>query len=48
MNLDLADVKPSVVSWLIVGIMAVTFIVLAKYLVNHYPVTGLTEIINSV
>lgn len=48
MNLDFADVKPSLFSWLIVGLMAVTFIVTAKYLVNRYPVGGLTDLINAV
>jgi hypothetical protein len=42
MNFDMADVKPSVVSWMIVGIMAVTFIVFMKYLTAKYPVPGLT------
>lgn len=48
MLLDFADVKPSFWSWLIVGLMAVTFIVFAKWLFNKYPVTGLTDVINSV
>lgn len=39
---DLADVKPSALSFLTVGIMAVIFIILFKYLVNTYdnPVTA--------
>jgi hypothetical protein len=48
MTLDFADVKPSVVSWLIVGLMATTFIVFLKFLVNRYPVAGITEVINAV
>lgn len=48
MFLDLADVKPSAVSWLIVGIMAVTFIVFSKWLLNRYPVQGLTDFVNAV
>lgn len=36
MEFDLADVKPSVLSWLIVGVMAVTFIVFAKFAVNKW------------
>jgi hypothetical protein len=48
MDLDFADVKPSVISWLIVGLMAVTFIVLLKYAVQKFPVPGLSEVILSV
>lgn len=48
MNLDFADVKPSLVSWLIVGLMAVTFIAFAKWLVAKYPISGVSEIINAV
>lgn len=48
MDLDFADVKPSLVSWLVVGLMAVTFIVVAKFLTTRWPVKGLTEIIQSV
>jgi hypothetical protein len=47
MSFDFADVKPSLVSWLIVGLMATTFIVVAKWLVNKYPIAGVTEIINA-
>lgn len=36
MNLDFSDLKPSLYSWFMTGIMAVTFIVLAKYLANQY------------
>lgn len=48
MGFDFADVKPSVVSWLIVGLMAVTFIVFMKWVLMRYPVTGLSDIIQSV
>lgn len=47
MNLDFADVKPSVLSWLIVGLMAVTFIAFAKFVMAKYPIPGLSEVINS-
>lgn len=36
MEFDLADVKPSVLSWFIVGLMAITFIVFAKFAVNRW------------
>lgn len=35
-ELNLSDVRPSVISFLVVGVMAITFIVLAKYVVNTY------------
>lgn len=48
MELDFADVKPSVVSWLIVGLMATTFIVLFKWLIHRYPIPGVTEVVNTI
>lgn len=47
-KIDFADVRPSIVSWLIVGLMAVTFIVFAKFVTTRWPVKGLTEVIQSV
>lgn len=44
LDLDFSDVKPSLISWVIVGLMATTFIVGMKYLFTRYPVRGLTEI----
>ena len=43
MEVDMADVKPTLLSWVTVGIMAVTFIVFMKYLTSKYPVPGLTQ-----
>jgi hypothetical protein len=37
LGFDFADVKPSVFNWIIIGLMAVTFIALMKFLVVHYP-----------
>ena len=42
MEVDMADVKPTFLSWVTVGIMAVTFIVLMKYVTTKYPVPGVT------
>jgi hypothetical protein len=47
-ELDMADVKPSLLSWVVVGLMAVTFIAVAKWVLNRWTVPGLTELINSV
>lgn len=40
-ELDMSDVKPSVLNLVIVGLMAMVFIALAKYAVNTFdnPVT---------
>lgn len=39
-----ANVKPSVVSWLVIGISAATFIVVFKWLMSQRPVPGLSDI----
>lgn len=35
-GLDMSDVKPSIVSFLVVGLMAVAFIALAKFTVAQF------------
>jgi riboflavin transporter FmnP len=47
-DLDFADVKPSLINWLIVGFSAATFIVFMKWLLNRRPVPGLTEFVNAI
>ncbi len=47
-DLDMADVKPSVLSWIVVGLMAVTFIAVVKYATTKWYVPGLTEVVNAV
>ncbi len=41
-GLDFADVKPSVLSWATVGIMATTFIVLMKFILAKWPIGPLS------
>jgi len=48
MDFTMADVKPSVLSWTIVTLMAVTGIVLLKWAMSKWPVKGLADIINAV
>ncbi len=48
MNVDFADIKPSVLNWVIVGLMATTFIVFFKWFLSRYPITGLTDVMNAV
>lgn len=47
-TLDMADVKPTVLSFLEVGIMAVLFIVLFKAVANRFRIPGLTDLANAV
>jgi hypothetical protein len=46
--LDFANVYPSVLNWGVVGLMAITFIALAKYVLALFPIPGVTEIVTSI
>ena len=46
-GLNFAEVKPSLINWLIIGFMAVTFIVFAKWALNKWAVPGLTPLVNA-
>lgn len=35
-------------NWLLVGVMAVLFIVVAKVIFTKYPVSGISDVINAV
>lgn len=48
MKLAMGGVLPSVLNWMIVGLLAVTFIVAGKYLTTKYPVPGLSAIFAAV
>jgi hypothetical protein len=51
LDMDFAEVLPSPVSWFTVGIMAITFIVFAKWVVNQWsnPVTDAVKtVVNAV
>jgi hypothetical protein len=45
---DFANVMPSVGSWLIVGMMAVTFIAFWKFMLNKWEVPGLSDLFASI
>ncbi len=47
MEWDLSDVKPSLLSWVIVGLMAVSFIVLGKWAMQRFPVPGLKQVFDA-
>lgn len=45
----MADVRPSVISWIIVGLMAASFIVVMKWATVKYPIwPPLTQFFQSV
>lgn len=48
MSLDLADVRPSVLSWLLVGLMSVTFISAMKFLLAKFPLPGASDLVASI
>lgn len=48
MILDMADIKPTVYSLLIVTMMAAVGIVFFKFIFNRWPVAGLTDFWNAV
>jgi hypothetical protein len=48
MMLDMADVKPTIQSWLIVTLMAIAGIIAAKVILNRWKVPGLTDLVNAV
>jgi hypothetical protein len=47
-SVDLADVRPTVLSWVIVGIMALTFITAAKFITAAIPIPGVSPLVASV
>lgn len=44
MNLDFATPKPGVLSFLIIGLMALLFIVGGKYITTRFNIPGVSEI----
>jgi hypothetical protein len=47
MKLDLAEIKPSVYNLVILTFMVVIGLNLAKWLLNKYPIPGLTDLVNA-
>lgn len=41
------DTRPSVINWITIGLMALTFIVVAKVLLTKWHVPGLSELVLS-
>jgi hypothetical protein len=46
--MQMADVRPSVLSWVLVGLMAITFIVAVKVIDNRWPIPGLHQLLTVV
>lgn len=47
MTFDFADgIKPTLFSWVLTGLMALTFIVFAKWITTRYHVVGLSELVS--
>lgn len=46
--IDVADIKPSVLSALTVFIMVAVTVPLAKYVFNRWPLPGVTPLVNSI
>lgn len=42
------SINPSVFNWVVVGLLAITFIVFSKWIVNRYNVVFLKDLINAV
>lgn len=40
-------VKINVINWVVIGLMALTFIVIAKIAVTKVPIKGVTEVVTS-
>jgi len=45
---DMADVKPSVLSFITVTLMAVAGIALLKWAVQRWPIPGFSDLVNAV
>lgn len=46
-TLDFATPKPGVLSFVLIGLMALLFIVAGKYIFNRWPVPGVSDIFNA-
>lgn len=44
--MNFANSKISVYNWMVVGLMAITFIVFAKMILTRYKVPGLSDVVN--
>ncbi|WID10855.1 hypothetical protein phiG2_12 [Lysinibacillus phage phiG2] len=47
-GIDAGDVRIGFYNWMVVGLMAILFIVVLKLLTTKFPIPGLTEVVHSV
>lgn len=47
-EIDMADVRPSVINFITVGLMAAIFIVLLKWLAAYVPIDGFKLFANAI
>lgn len=48
MELDFAEVKPTLLNWMVVGLMAVTFISFWKFVLAMVQIPGLSPLLASI
>lgn len=48
MELDMSNVKPTVVSAITILLIVMITVPLSKWLLNRYPVPGLTDLVNAI
>jgi len=46
-TLDVSNLKVGFYNWIVVGIMALLFIVFLKMIVGKWPIPGVTEVANA-
>ncbi len=48
MVIDMSDIKPSVASALVIFLVVLITVPLAKFVLNRWPVPGLTGLVNAI
>jgi hypothetical protein len=48
LDIELSDVRPSLLSWLVVTLMAITGITFFKWLMAKFPIPGLAPLVAAV
>ncbi len=48
MELDMSNIKPTVLSAITVFLLVMVTVPLAKWAFNRYPVPGLTDLVNAI
>lgn len=48
MDIDMSNVKPTVLSALTLLLMIMLVVPLAKFVLNRWPVPGLTDLVNAI